>query len=244
MVVAVAVVVALVGVIGFTISRGRGNGPAEAGSGQIIPAAPTGSVTPEQTPTQVPDTSGISGVLAWDTQGWPADGAEHPGALQHDHVPGPVRYAVTPPVGGPHSPIWMNAGVYTAPIPAERAVHNLEHGAVWITYDPKLPVEQIATLTSFVDRQSLISEPAKAGGAPGQSNRYIDLSPWASDSLPSPIVHSSWGHQLREESPTDPRMQLYGDTFRHSPTYTPEFGAAVDGVPVSTGGRPASDGSR
>ena len=55
---------------------------------------------------------------------------------------------------------------------------------------------------------------------------------------------SAWGYQLRVDSPTDPRMQSFVNTFRHNPTYTPEYGAAVDGIPVQTGGRPALDGSR
>ncbi len=54
---------------------------------------------------------------------------------------------------------------------------------------------------------------------------------------------SSWGHQLRVKSPEDPRIQQFVDMFRHSKEYTPEFGAAVDGVPVQTGGRPAAYGA-
>ncbi|MCU1528536.1 MAG: hypothetical protein JWP75_2299, partial [Frondihabitans sp.] len=76
------------------------------------------------------------------------------------------------------------------------------------------------------------------------ANRYVDLTPWASNDLPSKIVISAWGHQLRVSSATDPRLQRFVDTFRHNATYTPEFGAPVDGVPVETGGRPALDGSR
>jgi hypothetical protein len=75
--------------------------------------------------------TGISGVLAWDTEGWPGNGDRHTGALEHQHVTGRVNYAVVPRVGGPHNAIWMNAGVYTKPIPSGRAVHNLDHGAVW-----------------------------------------------------------------------------------------------------------------
>lgn len=54
---------------------------------------------------------------------------------------------------------------------------------------------------------------------------------------------TAWGHQLEVSSPTDPRMQQFVDTFRHSRTYTPEYGAGVDGVPVQTGGRPAAYGA-
>ncbi|MCU1527639.1 MAG: hypothetical protein JWP75_1402, partial [Frondihabitans sp.] len=130
-----------------------------AAAAQIIPAAPSGDTTTQQASvTSVKNTSGISGVLAWDTEGWPGDGASHPGALQHDHVTGPVDYTILPPVGGPHNGVWMNAGVYTKPVPTERAVHNLEHGAVWITYDPDLPKSDVAALTAFVTKQSMITE--------------------------------------------------------------------------------------
>jgi len=225
-----------------TNGTGSGTATQRAGS-QIIPAAPAGQVTRQQTPKQVANTTGVPGVLAWDTQGWPGDGADHPGALEHDHVTGPVQYTITPPVGGPHDPIWMNAGVYTRPVPAERAVHNLEHGAVWITYDPDLPSAQLRALTAFVTKQSMIPESQQSDGIANNANRYIDLSPWPTNSLPTPIVLSAWGYQLRVTSPSDPRMQQFVDTFRHSQKYTPEYGAAVDGIPIQTGGRPALDGS-
>jgi hypothetical protein len=208
--------------------------------GQLLPAAVTGPTTLQSQPRTVKPPVAIQGVLAWDTTGWPGDGAAHPGALQHDHVGGTVSYAVIPPVGGSHSAIWMNAGVYTSPVPSERAVHNLEHGAVWITYRPELPADQVAALTAFVAQQTPIPEPAVG---PGQSNRYIDLSPWGSGDLPAPVVISSWGYQLRVDRPNDPRLQTFVDTFRNSATYSPEYGSPVDGVPILTGGRAASNGS-
>ncbi|HSN06337.1 MAG TPA: DUF3105 domain-containing protein [Candidatus Angelobacter sp.] len=209
---------------------------------QIVPAAPSGAaVTTQSRPARVTPPAGIPGLLAWDTSGYPAPGAPGPGTLAHDHVDGPVVYAVTPPVGGPHAPIWMNAGVYTVPVPSERAVHDLEHGAVWITYDPSLPAGQVAVLTAFVARQSLLPE-SGGGLPPGQSNRYVVMSPWATSTLPSPIVISAWGYQLRVTSPTDPRLQRFVDTFRASATYSPEQGSPVDGVPTGTGGVAAGYG--
>ena len=89
------------------------------------------------------------------------------------------------------------------------------------------------------DRTS-ITEPPASAGAKASSNRYLDLSPWVSNTLPSPIVISAWGHQLRLTSPTDPRLQRFVDTFRHSKVYNPEYGESVDGVPVSAGGRPST----
>lgn len=243
---AVVLVVIVAAAVGITLWVGSGSSSAPPSTapaaGQIIPSTPTGKTTVQQPAKRVPNTTGIKGVLSWDTDGWPGNGKPHPGALQHDHVTGPVTYRQTPPVGGPHNPIWMNAGVYTKPVPNARAVHNLEHGAIWITYRPNLPASQVKQLVAFVGKQSLIDESA-ATGISGQENRYMDLSPWPGDSLPAPIVLSAWGHQLYVTSPTDPRMQQFVDTFRHSPKYTPEYGAAVDGVPVQTGGRAAEYGA-
>lgn len=213
-----------------------------AHGGQIIPAAVTGATTAQSAVGSVPDDSGIAGVLAWDTSGYPGSGTPNSGTLEHAHVAGPVTYAVLPPMGGPHNATWMNAGVYTKPIPSERAVHNLEHGAVWITYNANLPAAEVSALTAFVTEQSLIPESAESVGIANDANRYVDLSPWASSDLPAPIVISAWGHQLRVTSPTDPRLQKFVDTFRHNAKYSPEFGAGVDGIPVETGGRAATDG--
>jgi hypothetical protein len=238
---AVVVVAAVLTVLIVVVTRPAPS-TAASGNGQIIPAASSGATTIEAPATRVKNTSGISGVLAFDTTGWPGDGTDHKGALEHNHVTTPVTYSVLPPVGGPHNPIWMNAGVYTKPVPTERAVHNLEHGAVWITYNPNLPKADVEKLTAFVTKQSLIAEPASEVGFSGESNRYMDLTPWASNTLPSPIVISSWGYQLRVTSPTDPRLQQFVDTFRNKQKYSPEFGGPVDGVPVQSGGRPALDG--
>ncbi len=225
--------------IGVAVFNNLHHAPLSKTSTQILPAPVTGQTTVQTKPQQVTNPTSIKGVLAWNTAGYPGPGKSGAGTLTHDHVPGPVTYAVVPPVGGPHNAIWMNAGVYTKPVPTERAVHTLEHGAVWITYRPDLPAAQVKQLVSFFEKQSMISEPSDGG----RSNRYVDLSPWTSNSLPSPIVISSWGYQLRVSSPTDPRLQQFVDTFRHSQTYSPEYGSPVDGIPVQTGGQPAINGS-
>jgi len=242
---AVVVVLVVVGGVAYAVHRnssGSAGSSAVNASQQIIPASVTGQTTVQNKPAQVTNTTGVKGVLAFDTLGYPAAGKADSGTLAHEHVTGPVTYAVTPPVGGPHSATWMNAGVYTKPIPNERAVHSLEHGAVWITYDPDLPAAQVKQLVALVNKQSYVDE--SSAGTTGQANRFVDLSPWASNSLPSKIVISSWGYQLRVSSPTDSRLQQFVDTFRHAQKYAPEYGSSVDGIPVQTGGRPAADGSK
>lgn len=250
---AVVVIIAAL-VAGVVIGKRKADTAPVLGK-QIVPAAVTGPSTPcpttgkfdssacttlERKPTEVPNRSGIDGVVAYDTEGWPGDGKPHPGALDHDHVNGPVKYTLQPPVGGAHNPVWMNAGVYTEPVPTERAVHNVEHGAIWITYRPNLAAKQVDKLRAFVGNQSMIDEI----GDNGNANRFMDLSPWKDNSLTSPIVLTAWGYQLRITSPDDPRMQKFVDTFRHNKTYSPEYGSPVDGVPVQTGGQPALYGSK
>jgi Protein of unknown function (DUF3105) len=196
------------------------------------------AVKVEPQPTVVPDDSGIPGVVAWDTRGWPGNRDYFEGALPRDHYDGPVRYAVTPPAGGDHYPRWVNCGVYDRPIPSEKGVHAHEHGAVWITYQPGLPHADVQKLEDFVRRQPMVVVTVQ--GVRRETNeRYILMSPFRG--LPSPIVISSWAHQLRLDSPDDPRLQRYVDTFRMNPKYSPEYGPTCEGQPEPIGGRPAFD---
>ncbi|HEY1011341.1 MAG TPA: DUF3105 domain-containing protein, partial [Herpetosiphonaceae bacterium] len=70
--------------------------------------------------------------------------------LTSTHVDQPVTYAQVPPVGGNHSPVWQNCGVYGEPVKNEYAVHSMEHGAVWITHRPDLDVAQVNALRNAV----------------------------------------------------------------------------------------------
>jgi len=214
--VVIAAVIAVVVVVAISKSG--------AGAQEAIPPAVTGTTTTQAAAVTVPDTTGISGVVAYDTNGYPASSHTGPAnqALSHLHVTGPVRYSVTPPVGGEHNAVWMNCGVYDKPVPNERAVHNLEHGAVWITYQPSLPQSEVSQLRAFSGRQSVLTP--SSGGA---GSRYIDLTPYPG--LPAPIVVSSWGFQLRLSSPADPRLQQFVRKFRASQKYTPEYGSLCTG---------------
>lgn len=125
------------------------------------------------------------------------------------HVEGPVGYTQTPPVGGPHNPAWQNCGIYDRAVQSEYAVHSLEHGAVWITYDPNLPADQLAALRT---------------AARGQ--RLVLLSPFAG--LPTPVTASAWGAQLQLQNAVDPRLAQFIAQYQNGP-FAPERGAACSG---------------
>lgn len=129
--------------------------------------------------------------------------------LARDHVTGAVVYPQTPPVGGKHSAIWANCGVYSAPVHNENAVHSLEHGAMWITYRPDLPAAEIAAIVDDVSGQP-----------------YGLVSPYPG--LPSPIVATAWGVQLKLNSASDPRLKSFVETYK-SGSHAPEPGGECTG---------------
>jgi hypothetical protein len=141
-------------------------------------------------------------------------GTQTYGYVGAQHSTEPVDYAERPPVGGVHNPVWQNCGFYADPIANENAVHSLEHGAVWITYAPDLPEEQIAALRDLAAQQS-----------------YILVSPM--DDLPSPVVASAWNRQVTLDGVDDPRLEEFIRAFRLSPQ-APEPGASCTGGTAET----------
>lgn len=126
------------------------------------------------------------------------------------HANGELTYTESPPVGGTHNPVWQNCGYYAAPVPNWNGVHSLEHGAIWITYSPELPQDQIDELKSRAESQD-----------------YILVSPYAG--LTSPVVASSWNHQLALTGAGDPGLDAFIEKYRVSQEFTPEYGAACSG---------------
>ncbi len=142
------------------------------------------------------------------------EGVEYFPGLDALHEDGIVEYEQNPPVGGPHNPRWQTCGVYDAPLKTEHAVHSLEHGAVWITYQPDLPAEEVEALANITRRGT-----------------HRLLSPFPG--IDSPIILSAWGYQLRLESSDDPRLLEFLQEYEQGPT-TPELGATCAGGETRT----------
>ncbi len=146
--------------------------------------------------------------------------------LERNHVPGSVTYQQVPPVGGNHSPIWAICGVYNTAIPSELAVHAMEHGAVWVTYDATaLSAAEIHDLEHLVQANYVSPE------------RFVLLSPF--QGLPTPVVVSAWGRQLPLANSTDARLVEFIHDFAGgaqapepgNPCFSGGIGEPIDPTP-------------
>ncbi|MGY0062065.1 DUF3105 domain-containing protein [Streptomyces sp. LZ34] len=131
--------------------------------------------------------------------------------LSRNHVTTPVSYPMTPPAGGDHDPAWQNCDgdVYSSQIRNENAVHALEHGAVWVTYNDKAARGDVTALE------------AKVAKTP-----YTLMSPYKNQS--SPITLTAWGHQLNVQNASDARVDAFLEKYVQG-VQTPEPGASCTG---------------
>lgn len=121
------------------------------------------------------------------------------------HEAGEILYEEVPPVGGPHNAVWQNCGYYSVPINNPNGVHALEHGAVWITYNPDLPADQVQQLKDLTKQT------------------YVLVSPYPG--LKAPVVASVWGKQMVLESFDASKLKTFVQEYRQNPDNTPERGA-------------------
>jgi len=148
----------------------------------LLTACSAGSPDPEPGPTTAPTGAAIEGLERFDD-------------LSNEHVSERVEYSEVPPVGGAHYPRWLACGVYDEPVPAEGAVHSMEHGAVWITYRPDLAADDVEQLAALRDLDE----------------EYVLVSPLAG--LPSPVVASAWGLQVQLDGADDPRLRQFVQAY-------------------------------
>jgi hypothetical protein len=131
--------------------------------------------------------------------------------LGRNHVDKAVTYPMKPPVGGDHNQVWMNCdgAVYKEAVPDVNAVHSLEHGAVWVTYNDKAPAADVTKLGERVEKTqfSMMSPVKDQAGA---------------------IMLSAWGKQVTVDSADDPRVSQFFTKYVQG-KQTPEPGAPCTG---------------
>uniref|UniRef100_A0AAU1LPT3 DUF3105 domain-containing protein n=1 Tax=Streptomyces sp. NBC_00148 TaxID=2903626 RepID=A0AAU1LPT3_9ACTN len=142
----------------------------------------------------------IAGEKTWDAK-----------KLTRDHVTTDVKYPMEPPVGGNHNPAWLNCDgvVYEKAVPNVNAVHALEHGSVWVTYNGKASASDVEALASRV------------GSTP-----YSLMSPY--EGQEGAIMLSAWGKQVTVDGADDPRVARFFARYVQG-AQTPEPGAPCTG---------------
>lgn len=151
---------------------------------------------------QAQNRPGMGAVVTFDELDDPADD------LGRNHVESAVDYQQSPPAGGDHHPAWLNCGIYEEPVPNHHAVHSLEHGAVWLTYQPDLAEGEVKQLRDLASQEFVIL-------SPNEGQEY-------------PIMATAWGRQLGVQKGNDTRIQQFIRDWRQGPQ-TPEPGAACTG---------------
>ncbi|MEU5556584.1 DUF3105 domain-containing protein [Streptomyces globisporus] len=142
----------------------------------------------------------IEGLKSWDAA-----------KLGRQHVAGTVDYPMKPPVGGDHNASWMNCDgdVYEKALPDVNAVHSLEHGAVWDTYNGSAAEADVAALAERVEKTP-----------------FTLMSPYAGQE--GAITLSAWGKQVTVDSADDRRVDQFLTEYVQG-AQTPEPGAPCTG---------------
>ena len=189
---ALVVLLFAAGVFGYTFVLDRQGQARDAAMAPFTPSATN------QDPSQQ-----IPGVTVQASQG-----------AQHVTPAERVAYTQSPPTGGAHDQHWAacTGVVYEQPVRSENLVHSMEHGAVWIAYDP-----------GRVSGAGLDQLVARVQGQP-----YTALSPYPG--LDQPISLQSWGHQLKLEDPADPRIDQFIAALRGNQYTHPEVGATCQAL--------------
>jgi hypothetical protein len=139
----------------------------------------------------------------------PIEGVQTFTGLSNRHVQTAVNYPQQPGVGGDHAARWTNCGIYTEPVSEQRAVHSLEHGAVWLSYKPGLPASEITKLTELA-----------------QGKPFVLISPDTDQK--EPVAATAWGAQLSVQEAGDSRLSTFINAYVQSPK-APEPGAPCTG---------------
>lgn len=130
--------------------------------------------------------------------------------FQHLSAGAEHDYPQSPPVGGDHAPVWIECGVYDEPLPEVNAVHDLEHGTVWITYRAdEVDAAGVRALAVALPANGLLSP-------------YPDQE--------APVVVTVWGRQLALTGADDPRLPLFVQEYGAGDTAPEPFASCNGGV--------------
>jgi len=104
------------------------------------------------------------------SKSFPNSGREHID-IDSAHLLSEDTYSSDPPSSGPHYPNTARPGFYDEVVEDQYAIHNLEHGDIWIAYHPRISEDIKRVLEKFDGPFTLIS--------PREENEFdISLMAW------------------------------------------------------------------
>lgn len=145
------------------------------------------------------------------------------------HVPecSPVEYETLPPSSGDHYGIWAAFKVYSTPVPEGYWVHDLEHGAVVLSYNcPDGCDADVAAATQMLNE--LPADPLCLSSGEGVRRRSV-MTP--DPKLDVEFAASAWGFTLRADC-FDPDV-FRSFAVRHYAAGPEDL--CADGIDLATG---------
>lgn len=128
--------------------------------------------------------------------------------VSRDHIQAGTTgsgYNSNPPSSGPHWPSPAKDGVYDKELADETAIHNLEHGYVWISYRPDIGEEALSKLKTIVEKDDW---------------KMLLTLREKNDSL---IALVAWDRVLKLENFDEEKIKDFIDAYRNrGPEKTPE----------------------
>lgn len=141
-------------------------------------------------------------------QSAPAQPGDHTAAIDASSDP---KWNTDPPTSGPHYPQPAIFGAYDTPVQIAQAVHNLEHGGIYIFYGDDVPEATVAQLQAFYDEDEtglLLAPLAKLGDT-------IALGAWVTpDPRPGAVGEGGQGHLAKCPRFDENAFSTFRDEFR------------------------------
>ncbi len=125
-----------------------------------------------------------------------------------------IPFGEIPPRGGVHHPLWQTCGLYFDPVYPKHALHSMEHGAVWVTYQPDMHPRDRAVLENEIG-----------------IDPWVIISPYPG--LRSPVVLTAWGVQLEVDDVNDARIAQFLDEFKSGIQAPEPFASCAGGTAIT-----------
>jgi hypothetical protein len=141
-------------------------------------------------------------------QSAPAQPGDHTAAIDATTDP---KWNTDPPTSGPHFGTAAIFGSYDTPVNIAQAVHNLEHGGIYILYGDDVPQATVAQLQEFYteDDTGLLLAPLPKLG------ETIALGAWVTpDPTPGSVGEGGQGHLAKCTKFDETAFSTFRDEFR------------------------------